>query len=354
MLREVVLSNSIGFRLTRHISYWFILFLYFTVFPAIIEHNYIYFFKSNLLYLPLDIAITYYILYYLFPKYLVKNKNVLFVFHVVITYFILLIISEFVHIYIEPLFLKVEYIKLPISFILYNGISIYIKIILPAILIKAIKYWYFLSVKLIETEKINVENQMLFLRSQLHPHFLFNALNNIYTLSIEDSKKVPNVIIKMSDILRYILKDHNKNLVTLDQEIKMIDSYMEVEKLRYDNDLNINISNKIDKVSTFKIRIPSLLLFTFIENAFKHGLSNSLENPWMNISLDYINEVLIFCVENCKDPEFKKENTTSVGLKNTRKRLDLYYFNNYELNIEDKLSSYKSLLKINIKPIYEN
>ncbi|MBI9055837.1 MAG: histidine kinase [Bacteroidales bacterium] len=181
----------------------------------------------------------------------------------------------------------------------------------------------------------NKETNMSVLTSQLHPHFLFNTLNNLYLLSLEKSDKAPEIIMRLSEIMRYILDDRDKKLVNLTRELEVIKSYIEVERLRYDNHLRIDANIDLTDLEKTTILIPPLLIFTLVENAFKHGVSKSVDNPWINIEMCQKDETFNINIGNSFDECCcKKSCREGVGLKNVQRRLELYYpeKNKYSIN----------------------
>jgi LytS/YehU family sensor histidine kinase len=189
--------------------------------------------------------------------------------------------------------------------------------------------------KELENQKLKAE--LSFLKMQVNPHFLFNALNNIYSLSVmEKSKKTGDSIMKLSELMRYVLyeKEDAENKVSLDKEIRHINSYIDLEKLRHPGDVYINFS--IEGETNDK-RIAPLLLFPLIENACKHGILTNPQKP-VNIHLHVNKEHLNFSLENFNN-SYLKDEAGGIGLPNVKKRLDLLYGSTYSLNVnktEDK------------------
>ncbi|WP_326984405.1 histidine kinase [Chryseobacterium sp. MYb264] len=183
----------------------------------------------------------------------------------------------------------------------------------------------------IQLQKEKTELELKALKSQLHPHFLFNTLNNIYSLSIIDPSKTSQSIERLSDILDYTLYKGQKRLVAITEEMKMIHDYIELEKLRYDNRLKINVLENL----SFPAYIPPLLYLSLVENAFKHGAQKTSGEIEINISIDTKTDVVIFKVENSKFTKQDHEKSR-IGLENVKKQLELYYKNNYSLAINEK------------------
>lgn len=189
-----------------------------------------------------------------------------------------------------------------------------------------------------ERERVELENKMLeaeskFLKSQINPHFLFNALNNIYSLAQTRSQYTSTYIHKLSQMLRYVLYDSNVSRVRLAKEIGYIQGFVELQKLRSEHPEGIAI--EADDVDP-ELEIVPMLLIPFIENAFKHGNPEEIDG-WVRIGLSSEARVLNFRVENSKGTERRqKDGTGGIGLENVKKRLELNYKGNYSLDIKDE------------------
>src|SRR5678810_1081919 len=160
--------------------------------------------------------------------------------------------------------------------------------------------------------KDNMEAQLQLLRAQVHPHFLFNSLNNIYSQTQVESPKGSKMIMGLSDILRYILYEGQKPLVPLQQELLMIKEYINLEKIRYGNKLDVPV---MIPYKTDDIYIAPLLLLPFVENCFKHGTSNMLENPWINLTVELKDTTLVMKLMNGKTPlNGNLQNKQGIGI----------------------------------------
>jgi sensor histidine kinase YesM len=203
--------------------------------------------------------------------------------------------------------------------------------------------------KLIEsTQKMRIEKQaaeLTYLKSQTNPHFLFNTLNNIYSLSRDKSDLAPESILRLSDILRFMLYETGGEYITLEQELKIINDYIALEKLRYDESLNINFKFKIEDI---KQPLPPLLLIPLVENAFKHGVSETRDKPFVDIYLSSDKKQLEFIVKNSAEGATGespvKEN---IGLSNIRRQLELLY-KVYDLTLQQSDNVFTAYLKINL------
>ncbi len=183
--------------------------------------------------------------------------------------------------------------------------------------------------KNLENEKLTAE--LAFLRSQINPHFLFNSLNNIYSLAYQHSERTPEAILKLSEIMRYMLQESNEPRVELWKEIRYLENYIELQKLRFRSDDNVRMSVKGN--DTEQTIVP-LILIPFVENAFKHGVTSDPSSPII-IDIDIQNGRIIFTVKNNKSG-MNKDRTSGIGLNNVKRRLDLLYPGKYNLDIDER------------------
>jgi len=213
-----------------------------------------------------------------------------------------------------------------------------------ALAIKLMKDWYLKQKEAADVarEKINAELQLL--KAQVHPHFLFNTLNNIYSFIINDSPAAPEALKKLSTLLRYIIYECNQPLVKLEKELKMVRDYIDLEKIRYGESLNMTLKVRGD--ASDKVICP-LLLIPFLENSFKHGASEMLTHPWINLSIVIEDQVLHFNLSNSK-PTVMAETavTRGLGLGNVKKRLAIVYPATHSLTINEDVMSFSVSLEI--------
>ena len=218
-----------------------------------------------------------------------------------------------------------------------------------AVAIKLLKRWW---LKQKETEQLAKEKaraELQLLKAQIHPHFLFNTLNNIYFFTLSASAQAPEMIKKLSDMLRYILNECDRPTVPLEKEIKMIQDYMALEKIRYGEQMDMTIEMKGNSYN--KVVTP-LLLIPFIENSFKHGASKMLTHPYVKLSISIEEDNLLFLLTNNKpDVAAPPTRNGAIGLKNVRKRLQLLYPGTHELNIVNEPESFIVFLKIKLQEI---
>ena len=186
------------------------------------------------------------------------------------------------------------------------------------------------------------EAELRLLRGQIQPHFLFNTLNNLYSLSIHHSEKTSEVIIKLSDLLNYIIYDCHSERVKIESEIDFLKSFIELEQIRHDESLKLSLSiegNYDDKY------IAPMLLHTFIENSFKHGANKTTGTAWIDIEINIGEDAMIFNVANSKSHDGNYP-ATGIGIINTKKRLNLIYPDKHKLEITETENVYSVFLEI--------
>lgn len=190
----------------------------------------------------------------------------------------------------------------------------------------------------------NIEFEMKFLKSQINPHFLFNALNNIYALSVIKSDRTPDMILKLSDMLRFTLYDSESQKVKIGREIDYIENYIEFQKLKMDSEPNIHVdTSNCNK----EMLIEPMLMIPFIENSFKHGNIDNSKKGWLQVEIKTLGPILIFKAKNSLPAiAINKDIVGGIGVENVRKRLDILYPERYELNIETTDSAFSIYMKI--------
>ncbi|WNB18528.1 sensor histidine kinase [Marivirga arenosa] len=197
--------------------------------------------------------------------------------------------------------------------------------------------------KNMELQKLNSNLELDMLKSQIEPHFLFNTLNNIYRLVI-DNEKAANTVLKLSDLLRFTLYESNNKVIPISDEIQFLEDYIELEKIRHHD--NVSISYDFSEVQNDNYKIAPLLFVNFIENAFKHGVHHTIENTFVLIILKQCNENLVFTISN-KIPSTKRKTSKAggIGLENVCRRLELLYPHKHELIVEKE----KDIFTVNLK-----
>jgi len=219
-------------------------------------------------------------------------------------------------------------------------------VVFPSIILIAIKY-YRDQKEIIELKEQKKSTELDLLKNQLNPHFLFNTLNNLYALALKKSDKTPEVIAKLSEILDYILYQCKDDYVSINKEVELLENYIALEKVRYGSRVEVIFENQINR----NINIAPLILLTFVENAFKHGVSQELNKALIELSIETTDTKIFFKLKNSK-PKVYAENVIrdkdSIGMQNTKKQLDLLYPKRYELLIENTATNYSLELKLQL------
>ena len=330
-LYSFIFSNKTFTRILRHTCFWIARYIYgvmiFLYFNSNIQSTFWLTLKVRciklLFLLPFDIVPCYLIIYWLIPHFLLRKKYTIF-----IGGLIFLTASSI---------LLVDLITLnQFNFggIWQTTISAFVRgtpvICMVFIIIKMLKTWYQKEQEKDMLIKENFISELQLLKAQVHPHFLFNTMNNIYYFIITQPEKAKSLIKKLEKILRYMIHECDQPTVYLSKEINMINDYFELEKVRYDNlDIDLKITgNFADKM------IAPLLMIPFIENSFKHGSSKMLKNPWIKLFIQADEEMLHFSLVNSKPSGHRIDSRQGIGLNNVKRRLALLYPNNFFLNIE--------------------
>jgi len=215
----------------------------------------------------------------------------------------------------------------------------------PNVVFLIISYYFFLLglgifwlirqlilISKLKNERIKAE--LLFLKSQVSPHFFFNMLNNLYGLVAKDTQKAQELILKLSDMMRHSIYEGEKETVTLKNEISFLKNYIDLHEMRYHKEINVDFSCDVDENKN----VFPLLFIILLENAFKHGVENLRENAYIKMSLTTSQSEIIFKLENNYE---KTENSSGIGLKNLKRRLELIYSNQHELAFSVTKNVYK-------------
>jgi hypothetical protein len=277
-----------------------------------------------------------YITVYLFvPKYLYKKKYVSFCLAVVGTYIIMYFINALQSYYqLNKTFNLMAGVQAHSFFQASNLVRILGNPPLVCGLLlslKSLKNWY---LRKTESEALTVANtnaELQLLKSQIHPHFLFNTLNNIYSYSLTNKPEAPGLVKKLKQTVQYMVSECNHPYVPLKNELKMIANYIELEKIRYGN----RLSMQVELMNTDGNQlIAPLLLIPFVENSFKHGVSQMLDRPRISLKIYVEQNVLHFYLNNSKPPDTESQvHRKGIGLENVRKRLELLYPGKHKLLI---------------------
>ena len=298
--------------------------------------------------MPVVMGAVYFTIYYLIPNYLLEKK--FFQFYIWLfgsALFFTLLQRINVMFIVAPRYTP-QYLERTTFFsfaMIYRVINIY-TIVAIASSIKLIKHWYTTAYLKDQIEKENLKSELVYLRNQIHPHFLFNTLNNLYALTLKNDPSAPQAVLKLSDLLDYMLYECNTPLITLDKEITFIKNYLSLEKLRHGDMLDVKFEEDGDSGS---LRIAPLLLLPLIENAFKHGIRQDQGKPWLSIMVNVRPDHFDFLVENSKpdstgsEPDIRQ---AGIGLKNLKRRLNLLYPDRHRLEVSERDTFFSAELSI--------
>lgn len=190
----------------------------------------------------------------------------------------------------------------------------------------------------------NLEFEMKFLKSQINPHFLFNALNNVYALSVIKAENTPEMILKLSEMLRFTLYDSESQKVKVERELSYISNYIDFQRLKMDTEPNLTVS--MDQCNR-ELMIEPMLLIPFVENSFKHSHIENTKRGWIKLKIHSLGSMLFFNISNSIMPTMTNRDLPGgIGLENVRKRLELLYPGRFELKIESTTNEHRVQLMI--------
>jgi len=289
------------------------------------------------------LAISVYInLLWLIPAFFNKRKFLVFTFLEFANILLFILLNYFVTLFFEggkhPANLTSEFIAEFILILLFLIVSTLLKFMRDSITLQDVE----LRMKEVERQKIEAELRAL--RAQVNPHFFFNTLNSLYALSLDKSDKAPELILKLSDLMRYVIYESRDDLVPIGKQLEFLQSYVYLERLRTDESLDVRFEVKGEMAN---VRIAPLLYLAFIENAFKHGSKSKGDQPYIHIFFNLEqDDRVVFSIENRVDSFRQKKADGGVGLSNVKKRIELLYPGQHKLNITESLTNYRVELTI--------
>jgi len=322
------------YRWISHLLFWLLFVALYTLAYGSAYVNYKLKFYHTILLLPTIIPATYFTLHFLFKRLLLNKKTGLFLAGFLLSAFVFSFLQMLIEIkVIDPLLYERKPI-ISIKYILVAFIHVYAIVLLAGVL-KLIKDYFISREQNTQLQIEKTEAEMKLLKGQINPHFLFNTLNNLYSLALKNDKNTANGILQLSHLMDYMLLQSTASQVGLQSEIELIKNYIDLEKLRYLDKLKSSFDIKGKPTS---IKISPLLLLPFVENAFKHGISQNTNSNWLIIFLNIEKDHIKFSIENSK-PETVKEQMLiknhGIGLKNVKRRLELIYPGKHKLEIND-------------------
>jgi len=350
--REFLFSEKLSVWLLRHLAFWAFWGFYFGITRVLSPAGWLVtgrlrpFFDTMgeaYSWLVPQVFLVYPLIYFVLPRYLFRDRYV----GAFILSIIFLLLSVAIHI---PFVLYVEGytqqwglspdlynldmdVKKSINVAYLGGLQGALTASALACSFKMYKHYYLKNLRNQQLQKENTDAQIRILMAQIHPHFLFNTLNNIYSQAQEESPQSAKMLMELSSMLRYVLDEGAKEKVPLENELQMIKDYLHLEMIRYDEKLDIHVSLP---GRTDDVYIAPLLLLPFIENCFKHGTSKIIEHPWINLSIELDHLTLKMLLTNGKKRMDGKElDRKGKGIENVSSRLDLLYKDKHKLEIKE-------------------
>ena len=336
-----------------HILVWFLVWFFFRSFFSVGSENKDFIFSFSVI-LTITSAIgSYMMIYHLIPNYLLKKKYRLFVLYVVYLLIVLLFVIEGTVLIGFTFYFNLDYQIMPNLTKSFPVMFVCVMLIVSMISgIKLIQHNYIsilknedLKNKILQTQLQLKEQELKLLKMQIHPHFLFNSLNTIYGFALKKGDEAPEMILKLSNLLDYILYQIEKPTVFLENEINHLEDYITLEKLRFNDTLQVNL---IKESAVENINIAPMMLIPFVENSFKHGaiIDGVLV---VKILIKNLNDTLYFEVENSIID--KPNNEAGIGIENIKKRLVMLYPNAHTLIIENNNDTFKVGLTIELNKL---
>jgi len=360
-----IFSNAPGWRWRRHLAFWGVWgisqAILYSFAPPLLKLNYFLRLEiagvDALVYLVPHMFLSYALMYFVIPKFVVRGKYLMTTFLVILLSLVTGAISAVESLYIlrqvRVWVLRDHFAFIPPTYFtvgsfsqsLMAGLRGGITIAGLAAAIKLMKYYYIKHARNLELQKENIASQLQLLKAQVHPHFLFNTLNNVYAHAQVGSSSAPVLIAGLSDLLRYMLYECDRPLVPLDKELKMVQDYVLLERVRYGNKLDVNIQVAGDTTDAY---IAPLLLLPFIENCFKHGTSQMLEQPWISLQIVIEGDWMKMKLLNGKAPGISTA-AGGIGIANVMKRLEYMYPEKHQLMINNEDDVYIVNLRLQME-----
>jgi two-component system sensor histidine kinase AlgZ len=285
-----------------------------------------------------------YVNYFLFlPRFLTHKRIGKYLFEFVIPFAVLVLLRVYIQRMLSVDSPRAEY---------YDShmyvIQVAVNMLFITIFVSMMRFavdWFELEAKKKEMENEKLIAELNFLKAQINPHFLFNTLNNLYYLAYSQSANTTEVIAKLSQMMRYMIYDSNHPKVLLSKEIEYMQSYISLERLRLNNQIPIHFDIH---GNTENVWITPLIFITFLENAFKHGVSNNNPKAWVDISIRLNGNQCVYTVKNSKVVGAEASDKSGIGLQNVNRRLELSYPNQYQLTVDDKPEVYSVQLELTL------
>jgi len=343
---KTIINNLFQNRIIQHILFWSVSYYYlihsFSITNNIEKIDFIY---TGVFHVTIVLAV-YINLYVLIPRLLAKKRYVLYAVGLLVLLAVTAQLNIFIFSHAIDYLLPDYFFVSSFSFLqlvqfgfVYLGITT---------LLKLSRAWFKLLESknhLIKLEREKANTELLFLKMQINPHFLFNSLNNIYSLALKKDAMAPDSILKLAEVMRYMIYESNETRVPLQKEINYINNYIDLQRLRIRDNASVVFEITGDIENWY---IAPLILLVFIENGFKHGIKATIHHSFVNILIHINNDHLHMTVENSKGvvDHIEKDTFKGLGLENVKRRLELLYPEKYDLKISDTEEKYTAVLQL--------
>jgi sensor histidine kinase YesM len=358
---DFVFLKKRNHRLSRHLVFWVLWWVYFTASYYHYQQTGLQkiqfenwgapLFIKSLFLLAIHVSTCYVFISFILPRYLLRARYLALITGILLLSVVLLVASFYTHTYIYPFIESLFHHKPAIGnqniwwVSISSGLLTAPKVITVATAIKLIKRWYLKQKEKERLEKEKLQADLQLLKAQIHPEFLFSSLDSLYSFAQTDSPRAAHLLLKLSDLLSYVLYECNKPLVALNNEITLVKDYMAVVKTIENERLEVAISVKGE---TGGKTISPLLLLPFVENGFSYCVNPHLKKCWLNLELRVELQELTMKLINGKASEITPLSAIENGLTNVKKRLDMLYADKYELKTNTEPDMMITHLKIHL------
>lgn len=342
--------NSLLYRnrvILLHLSFWcvYLSFFFYQITSRVREMEWNEAILRSATHVAFNMAVAYLNYFIFLPRFLEHKKFTRYLLEFAIPF----ILITFVRVHLQRYMVdgythEIEYFYSNMYVVQITATTLFVVIFVG--LLRFAKDWFELENKKREMENEKLMAELNFLKAQINPHFLFNTLNNLYYLAYTKSDNTTEVIAKLSQMMRYMIYESNHTQVQLSREIEYMQSYVSLERLRLNNQIPIQF--KVEGL-TETVKIAPFILITFLENAFKHGVSGNNPNAWVNLSIAVNGKECTCVVENSKIQSVTSDGEKSgIGLQNVKRRLELSYPGLHQLQVTDTTDTYRVELKLTL------
>lgn len=338
--------NKSNVRLT--VLFWLLYFLYEWIGQASVSNEYHRYLINACIIVPITGLATWFTIQVLIKQYFLKKRSTVFWIEFIASVVVFTLIRRaFNYYYTYPTYWPQGARSMPYLFLpklIIEAVNIYLIVALYT-MFYFLRAWYEQQRLAQELQRDKAEAQLELLKSQVQPHFIFNTLNNIYSLSLKKHPQTSDLIYRLSSLLSYMLYDSRKDFIPVSKEMEYIHNYIELEKIRYGERLDVAV-NCFDAVDMFNI--PPFLLLPLVENSFKHGVSKDVGNSWIRIDLSVKDDWLTVKIENSRVSEALNGHAVynGIGLQNVKKRLEILYPDRHEFKYMSEGQSFLTVLKL--------